>query len=516
MCKVRFRLTESSNYGGLLYRGVGRNLHKSHLQSGGRFYADCPEDASQYGVIVQVVKLSNDASIFNGNSSYKFCKDNGLMDVEYDILSAITYGECSTLRCVDEEFLDDGTDNIHYRAFQCVACEELREQGYDGAEWEFEDELTPHQFQIWNADVLINCGTLRSVWENGKERFIAESLVESATEVDSQGNELTSEQISFFRNSKVRDSNGNLLVVYHGTPHKFDTFDKTKVGSRFTYLMGGGYRPQYTLGFYFTDDKHYASTVGNDGLRNIIKECYLNIENPLVLNVSGWGGSVAYADICHNDIKRWSVGYDGIIINHYDEDDKGFLEDRVIIAFEPNQIKSITTKSPTESDNLNEKAVSNKDVVSTLSKSYKKYMRKVRELTIPEAREYILSKYDDEDIQKIVDFVNSLSFPLKVYRGLQSYGKSFSVNLDKPGRHWTVDTKLFTSSNSIFKNATHILCGYVDEDDVDWEHTIDTFANYSLRPAYNVYPEMEITLKKNAVPKGLTEISKDSLNEVVK
>jgi hypothetical protein len=342
----------------------------------------------------------------------------------------------------------------------------------------------------------------------------ADKLTESvAMETDNQGNELTPEQISFFRNSKVRDKNGNLLVVYHGTPHKFDTFDKTKVGSRFTYLKGGEYRPEYTLGFYFTDDKHYASTVGRDGLQNIIKECYLNIENPLVLNVSGWGGSVAYADICHNDIKRWSAGHDGIIINHYDEDDKEFLEDRVIIAFEPNQIKSVTTKSPTESDNLNEKIVSNKDVVSTLAKRHKKYIHNVREITIPEAREYILSRYDDEDIQKIVNFVNSLEFPLKVYRGLQAYGKSFSVDLERPGRHWTVDTKLFTSSNSRFKSVTHILCGYVDEDDVDWGHTIDTFAHYSLRPSYGAYPEMEVTLKKNVVPRGLAEVSIDSLNE---
>jgi hypothetical protein len=224
----------------------------------------------------------------------------------------------------------------------------LISKGIDGFMYEnaYEDEGSI-SYIVFNANQVKRVSNQKPTSSSNLNEGVAE-------ETDNQGNELTPEQISFFRNSKVRDSNGNLLVVYHGTPHKFDTFDKTKVGSRFTYLKGGEYRPQYTLGFYFTDDKHYASTVGNDGLQNTIKECYLNIENPLVLNVSGWGGSVAYADICHNDIKRWSAGHDGIIINHYDEDDKEYLEDRVIIAFEPNQIKSVTTKSPTESDNLNE------------------------------------------------------------------------------------------------------------------------------------------------------------------
>ena len=33
---------------------------------------------------------------------------------------------------------------------------------------------------------------------------------------DSEGKTLTSSQIEYFKNSKIRDENGNLLVVYHG------------------------------------------------------------------------------------------------------------------------------------------------------------------------------------------------------------------------------------------------------------------------------------------------------------
>lgn len=34
---------------------------------------------------------------------------------------------------------------------------------------------------------------------------------------DSEGNKLSDQQQEYFKNSKVRDEDGNLLVVYHGT-----------------------------------------------------------------------------------------------------------------------------------------------------------------------------------------------------------------------------------------------------------------------------------------------------------
>ena len=36
--------------------------------------------------------------------------------------------------------------------------------------------------------------------------------------VDSDGNELSAEQQEYFRDSKVRDADGRLMVMYHGTP----------------------------------------------------------------------------------------------------------------------------------------------------------------------------------------------------------------------------------------------------------------------------------------------------------
>ena len=64
---------------------------------------------------------------------------------------------------------------------------------------------------------------------------------------DSQGNTLSEAQQKFFKDSAVRDDEGNLLVVYHGTDAEFTVFDKKK--SKYSNLYGRG--------FYFTDsDSH--------------------------------------------------------------------------------------------------------------------------------------------------------------------------------------------------------------------------------------------------------------------
>ena len=50
---------------------------------------------------------------------------------------------------------------------------------------------------------------------------------------DSDGRQLTSQQQEYFKESKVRDEDGNLRVVYHGTDQNFTVFDRlTRVGIR--------------------------------------------------------------------------------------------------------------------------------------------------------------------------------------------------------------------------------------------------------------------------------------------
>lgn len=186
----------------------------------------------------------------------------------------------------------------------------------------------------------------------------------SSAEYDSEGNELTPQQSSYFKNSEVRDNQGRLLVCYHATYSDFDSFDKSKVGSG----AGGS----FGSGFYFTPRESLATTYGDRTLA-----CYLNLTNPL--NYMEYGINKMIIDLMQKygyefdteDIEKCTQEYaedvydivDIIWRNGYSSEDfsrcliragyDGILVDEEIIAFEPNQIKSISNKNPTASNSIN-------------------------------------------------------------------------------------------------------------------------------------------------------------------
>lgn len=90
------------------------------------------------------------------------------------------------------------------------------------------------------------------------------------SKTDSLGNALTDAQQRYFENSKVRDENGNLMVVYHGSPSVFTKFSADYLG------MHGSSEGQ---GFYFTDSKNMAEGYKKSGGQ--LLSGYLNIQNPL-------------------------------------------------------------------------------------------------------------------------------------------------------------------------------------------------------------------------------------------
>ena len=95
----------------------------------------------------------------------------------------------------------------------------------------------------------------------------------------------------WFGDSKVVDSQGRPLVVYHGTDAEFDTFDISHFGETDSGDFGRG--------FYFTADKRYAEYYGGQ-----IMPLYLKIENPYKTSI--WG----YVD---TDLKQ-KQGYDGVLV----------------------------------------------------------------------------------------------------------------------------------------------------------------------------------------------------------
>ena len=106
---------------------------------------------------------------------------------------------------------------------------------------------------------------IKSSTSNDSIRNSDKNVKENFSTKDSTGRELSKEQQEYFKDSTVRDENGNLLVMYHGTPEDFTVFDKKKARASGTYGRG----------FYFTREDNHARHYGKP------KEYYLKIDNPL-------------------------------------------------------------------------------------------------------------------------------------------------------------------------------------------------------------------------------------------
>ena len=185
----------------------------------------------------------------------------------------------------------------------------------------------------------------------------------NSAEYDSVGNELTPQQTIFFKNSKIRNSRGQLLVCYHSTYSEFDIFDKAQIGSG----SGGN----FGSGFYFTSKRSLAEQYGNNTLI-----CYLNITNPFdymryganrevleLMQKDGYQFTSEDIQICNEDYSEdtydivdiiWNNGYSSVDFSNcliaagYD----GIFVGDEIIAFVPNQIKAISNKKPTVSESI--------------------------------------------------------------------------------------------------------------------------------------------------------------------
>lgn len=84
---------------------------------------------------------------------------------------------------------------------------------------------------------------------------------------------------SFFAGSKIVDSRGRPLAVYHGT--KSAHFSKFELGRTSTnYSQLGSYQEK-RLGIFFTPEKPYAQEFA--GERGRLVTCHLSIKNPIDL-----------------------------------------------------------------------------------------------------------------------------------------------------------------------------------------------------------------------------------------
>lgn len=192
---------------------------------------------------------------------------------------------------------------------------------------------------------------------------------------DSLGKNLTEEQKNYFANTKVKDENGNLQVMYRGGNEEINVFDNRK--SKPSNLYGRG--------FYFTKEESHASQYGQ------ARPYYLNIENPLSpdsrniskeqlvnflqaieddgedYDLSNYGYGATPKSIANEiygksdfemlqDISASSIGdlvyttkwFNEVNDTNYD----GFILPTETVVFDSNQIKNVDNATPTKNPDV--------------------------------------------------------------------------------------------------------------------------------------------------------------------
>jgi hypothetical protein len=128
----------------------------------------------------------------------------------------------------------------------------------------------------------------------------------------------TEEFKEWFGDSKVVDSDGKPLVVYHGTNVEFNEFRPSKNG-------------QLGAGIYLSPWESDADNYGNRKIK-----AYVKMENPYL--IEGRRNAPLYTKGLQEVLLN--QGYDGIILTEPNYDEFGGIDE--IVVFSPTQIKSAT------------------------------------------------------------------------------------------------------------------------------------------------------------------------------
>ena len=257
------------------------------------------------------------------------------------------------------------------------------ENGYDGVMIKnvIDTGLYGSRFETSDIAIAFNSNQIKSVEnkEPTKDPDIRFSLK------DSEGNKLSKTQQEYFAESKIRDEDGNLRVVYHGSAENFTVFDRTKGRSNMD-----------IQGMFFSPWEVDAMGYGEN-----VQAYYLNIKNPAPESL-GYKALRKFQGQNNAGVKARdyleSLGYDGV--NNSDEE---------YIAFHSNQIKSVDNLNPTENDDIR---YSMKDDINiTEAGTVSKYSLKSWDETDKNKLLKALTKagYFKEDVEKWMNDVNSIA-----------------------------------------------------------------------------------------------------------
>lgn len=239
---------------------------------------------------------------------------------------------------------------------------------------------------------------------------------------DSEGTQLTKEQIEFFKDSKVRDEDGNLRVVYHGSEADFTVFDRTKARANMD-IQGSFFSP------WDIDAGGYGGNV---------RAFYLNIKNPASESM-GYKALRKFQGQNGAGIKAReyleSLGYDGV--NNGDEE---------YIAFYPEQIKLTTNTNPTEDADIRYSDRDNVSIYDLMgeNKTLKKQNAKL-----------------EED-------VNRLKERLKLEKQV-THGNTFNANqLHSVAKHLRKSANSTYAEDTLVEELRDVYSYIVESPQIDW------------------------------------------------
>lgn len=214
--------------------------------------------------------------------------------------------------------------------------------------------------------------------------------VKKSLDVDTDGNKLSAEQQEYFADSKIRDEDGRLLVVYHGTNNREETEtwdEKTKTWNTEYKPFNVFKTPEWvdTNSFFFTDNQNNAGGYGSS-----LYSVYLNVKKPLIIECSGQNYSNIKFNGLEYDTYEWAEyakknGYDGVIFNNIiDGAGYEYFESPVneYAVFDSKQIKRTDNTKPTKNSDirfsLDVPVEESKDLIAVHNISEEKLLKSLR------------------------------------------------------------------------------------------------------------------------------------------
>lgn len=215
-------------------------------------------------------------------------------------------------------------------------------------------------------------------------------------DVDSEGRKLSEEQKKYFENSTVRDDNGNLLPMYHGTPNGDFTVFKNDIQF---------FTPNRWYADFYQEPSASSRKAGKTVTNKKTYEVYLNITKPfdirnpetkeIFINDYVKGGYALginpyeeYKDTTNSGLPSWEEAdniyefledndlldeYDGIIVDEGGfpgEDGKIVQRGISYVTFNQNQIKNVDNKKPTADPDIRHSVDINEDLMAILEEEY--------------------------------------------------------------------------------------------------------------------------------------------------